>query len=148
MKEFKTTQLFDVNDLISWYQAGRIHFCTDSMNSIDSEDVKATFMDCLVKGYPLPSIYIQQKIDVENTQTHRHVLYGHLMTETIVNFVLNETPVTNKIYANTYYRELPVNVKEAVLHTQLVFEVIHSKDESAIKEMLRTTLQMKEECIS
>lgn len=86
-----------------------------------SEEQKSFLIDTIFKNFPIPPIFLEQKIDSETGVTNYDVIDGKQRLSTIIGFINNEIPLPkefgNDIYGNKclnglYFNEIKKKSKE------------------------------------
>lgn len=78
---------------------------------------KSYLIDSIISGYPIPRIFIREKIDLNMTAV-REVVDGQQRLNTIFDFLNDGFKISNlhsKDYGDCYYSDLPDNVKRDFL---------------------------------
>ena len=106
--------------------------------SVWNAKAESYLIDTILRGLPIPQIFLRQKIDINLRHTTREVIDGQQRLRTIIKFVNDEFPVMkshNSEYGGNKYSELADDVKEAFLDYQIPVELIKSKEDSVIYDM-------------
>lgn len=64
--------------------------------SLWTEEKKSFFIDSILKNYPIPPIFLHQKIDDKTGKTTYDVIDGKQRLTAIIEFIENEIPVTDE----------------------------------------------------
>lgn len=65
-------------------------------NSIWTPEKQSFFIDSLMRNFPIPPIFLHQKIDVETGKTKYDVIDGKQRLNAIISFLNNEIPVSTE----------------------------------------------------
>ncbi len=86
--------------------------------SVWSEEKQSFFIDSLLKNFPIPPIFLHQKIDDSTGKTQYDVIDGKQRLTSIILFLNNEIPASNEIessvlsdekIAGVYFKDLDKN---------------------------------------
>lgn len=139
MSDFKDTKTFSINDILTWKKNGELTLSPKyQRNKVWTSNAKSYLIDSIIRGYPIPQIFIRQNIDINTRKTTREVIDGQQRITTIIEFIDDIFAIQkshNKDYAGYFYNQLPDDVKEAILNYNISFEIIKIKDDAKIYEM-------------
>lgn len=139
MGSFKDSKIYNINDFINWYKDGLLELSPKyQRNQIWNLKAKSYLIDTIVRGLPVPQIFLRQNTDVKTLKTYREVIDGQQRLTAIIEFVNNEFKILkahNKDYEGYYYEDLPEDVQESFLNFEFSVELIKSKDDALIYDM-------------
>lgn len=136
----KTSKVIQISDIIQWYQKREIELSPKyQRNSVWNDDAKSYLIDTIIRGLPIPPIFLRQKTDVNTKTTSREIIDGQQRVRAILEYFVDEKFVIkkkfNKDYGGKKYSELDDDIKEELLEYEIFAEVITEKDESIIYDM-------------
>jgi hypothetical protein len=125
MKNFDS-RTYSINDFVEWNDKKQLQLSPKfQRKAVWSEDARSFLMDTIIRGKPIPKIFIRQTINVENRQSVREVVDGQQRLRTILSFV-NDGFVINKKhnekYGGYYFSQL-INIDAEIQSTILNYEV-------------------------
>ncbi len=83
-----TRTTYRVVDFLSWQRRGNLELRPPfQRGSVWSAKAKSFFIDSLVKGYPVPLLFIQDKTDPKTYEPQRLVVDGQQRLRTVLAFV-------------------------------------------------------------
>ncbi len=139
MNDIKDTKSFSINDILTWKENGELVVSPKyQRNKVWNLNAKSYLIDTIIKGYPIPQIFIRQQIDIASRKTQREVIDGQQRITEIIEFIEGLFKIQkshNKEFGGFTYEELPIEVKEGVLNYNISFEIIKLKDDGKIYEM-------------
>lgn len=139
MTRIKETKVYNLNDFINWYQAGELEISPKyQRNPVWNLKAKSYLIDTILKGLPVPQVFIRQIIDIKTRKTMREVIDGQQRLRTILEFTNNEFAIIkshNIELGNMTYEDLSDELKEEFLTYELPVEVIKAKEDSIIYDM-------------
>lgn len=139
MSKIKETKVYNINDFINWYHAGELEISPKyQRNPVWNLKAKSYLIDSILRGLPVPQIFIRQVIDTRTKKTMREVIDGQQRLRTIIEFINNEFAILkshNSELANMTYDSLDEELQEDFLSYELPVEVIKVKDDSIIYDM-------------
>src|SRR3954451_1238736 len=84
------------NDLISFRESGSLELTARfQRREVWKTPAKSFFIDTLLRGYPVPPIYIRVTQDKDHTRTVREVIDGQQRLRAVLDFIDNKYALTN-----------------------------------------------------
>ena len=135
-----TAKIIQISDIIQWNEKNEIELSPKyQRNSVWNEKAKAYLIDTIIRGLPIPPIFLRQKTDITTKSTTREIIDGQQRIRAILEFIVNESfsikKAHNKMYGGKKYSELDEDAQEAMLEYEILAEVVTEKDESCIYDM-------------
>lgn len=101
MKNFDS-RTYSLNDFLEWYEKKQLILSPKfQRRSVWTENAKSYLMDTIVRGKPIPKVFIRQSINVTSRQSVREVVDGQQRLRTILSY-LNDGFVINKRHNEKY----------------------------------------------
>jgi len=101
MKNFDS-RTYSINDFLEWNDKKQLQLSPKfQRKSVWTEDAKSYLMDTIIRGKPIPKIFIRQTINVESRQSVREVVDGQQRLRTILSY-LNDGFVISKKHNSKY----------------------------------------------
>ena len=139
MLKRKAPKVVQINDIIDWYEKGELKISPKyQRNSVWNEKAKSYLIDTIIRGLPIPPLFMRQSIDVMSRKTLREVIDGQQRIRAITEFIENKFKILkshNEEYGGKAYDELDDEVKEGLLEYELFVEIINEKDDTVIYDM-------------
>lgn len=109
MKNFDS-RTYSVNDFLEWNDKKQLQLSPKfQRKAVWSDDAKSYLMDTIIRGKPIPKIFIRQTINVENRQSIREVVDGQQRLRTILSFINDGFFISkkhNEKYGGYYFSQL------------------------------------------
>lgn len=139
MSEIKDTKAYSLNDFLNWFDNSELTLSPKyQRNSVWNNSAKSYLMDTILRGYPIPQIFIRQIIDTNTRKTTREIIDGQQRLRSIIEFTQDAFPILkthNSNLAGKFYSELTDDLKEKFLSFNISTEIIKLKEDSKIYEM-------------
>ena len=139
MLKRKAPKVIQINDIINWYEKDELDYSPKyQRNSVWNIKAKSYLLDTIIRGLPVPPIFMRQKIDVNTRKTYREIIDGQQRIRAIIDFVNDKFAISkmhNELYGNKYFSQLDDDVKEAILDYDLFAEIINETDDAVIYDM-------------
>lgn len=101
MKNFDS-RTYSINDFLEWNDKKQLQLSPKfQRKSVWTDDAKSYLMDTIIRGKPIPKVFIRQTLNVETRQSIREVVDGQQRLRTIISY-LNDGFVISKKH-NTKY---------------------------------------------
>lgn len=135
-----TSKIIQISDIIQWNEKGELELSPKyQRNNVWNEKAKAYLIDTIVRGLPIPPIFLRQKVDIRTKSTSREIIDGQQRIRAILEFVVDEKfsikKAHNKKYGGKTYSELDEEARENILSFEIIAEVVTEKDEGLIYDM-------------
>lgn len=135
-----TAKIITVSDLVQWYSKNELELSPRyQRNNVWNEKAKAYLIDTIVRGLPIPPIFLRQTVDVNTKTTKREIIDGQQRVRAILDYVVAEAfsikKSHNRALGGKKYSDLDPDTQEAILEYEVLAEVVTEKDESVIYDM-------------
>ena len=118
MKGFDSTT-YSVNDFLEWHERKQLVLSPKFQRRSVWKDVAKSFLiDSILRGKPLPKIFIRQITDIKTRTTIREVVDGQQRLRTILDFIndgFKVKRVHNQKYGEIYFSQLDEDAQSAIL---------------------------------
>lgn len=135
----KRTTTCTISDIANWYDKEELELSPKyQRNGVWNENAKSYLIDTIVKGFPIPPIFIRSRIDVNTRKTNREVLDGQQRIRTILSFLNNEFKIKknhNAEFGNMKFDNLDDDIKGDFLGYEISVEYITETDDSKVYDM-------------
>jgi len=125
MKNFDS-RTYSVNDFLEWNDKKQLQLSPKfQRKAVWSGDAKSYLMDTIIRGKPIPKIFIRQTINVENRQSIREVVDGQQRLRTILSFINDGFFISrkhNEKFGGYYFSQLN-NIDPDIQSTILNYEI-------------------------
>ncbi len=134
-----TYKVITISDIVEWDSKNEIKLNPKyQRNTVWNEKTKSYLMDTIVRGLPIPPIFLRQSIDVAAKVTYREVVDGQQRTRAILDFINNKYSISkshNQEVGNILYDDLPDEIKEDILEYQIFAVIVTEKDDNVVYDM-------------
>lgn len=134
----KTT--YTIVDFLEWQRQGSLDLQPFyQRRSVWNPRVRSLLIDSLLRGYPLPLVFLHNRLDVATSRTVRQVVDGQQRLRTILSYIdidsLSEIDdwdrftvlrSHNREFAGLSFQQLPDDVQTRILQTPLSVNVLPS----------------------
>jgi uncharacterized protein with ParB-like and HNH nuclease domain len=139
MNEIKDTKAYSINDFLNWFDNDELILSPKyQRNAVWGNNAKSYLIDTIIRGFPIPQIFLRQSIDTSTRKTTREIIDGQQRIRSIIEFTENRfsiLPSHNNEFGKKFYDDLSEEVKEKILNYNIGVEIIKIKEDAMIYEM-------------
>lgn len=127
MKSYDS-RTYSINDFVEWNAAGQLELNPRfQRRPVWTEKAKSFLIDTILRGKPIPKIFIRQKINVTTKTSTREVVDGQQRLRTILSFIKDGFVVSkqqNPDHGGTLFSRLPEDVQAQVLAYEVSVDLL------------------------
>lgn len=128
---------YSINDFREWSERRELILSPKfQRRRVWSEKAKSYLIDTILRGLPMPPVFIRQQIDPKTRKTGREVIDGQQRLGAILDFLKDGFKVSkihNEEYSDLFFSELPSGVQRDFLEYEMSTNlVLSSKDEEVL----------------
>ncbi|MBA7541794.1 hypothetical protein ES705_34110 [subsurface metagenome] len=128
-----------INDFREWNDRGELVLSPEfQRRKVWSEKARSYLVDTILKGFPIPGVYLRQKIHLKTQKTIREVVDGQQRIRAVLDYIKGNFAVSkvhNKKYGGLTFSELPDETKEKYLEYDLSVDLLVGADDLDILEV-------------
>lgn len=141
MKNFDS-RTYSINDFLEWSNNNQLELSPRyQRKAVWSEAAKSYLIDTIIRGKPIPKIFIRQKINPKTKQSVREVVDGQQRLRAILaflkdGFVINKKH--NKIYGGKYFSQLDSvdpDIQTNFLNYEISVDLLVNMDDAEILDV-------------
>ena len=111
---------YNISDLNEWHQKETLILQPKfQRRPIWSKNARSYLIDTILRGLPVPKLYIRQKIDLDSRRSIREVVDGQQRLRAVFDYIKGDLIVSkihNEKYCDLKFEELPDNAKKVSWH--------------------------------
>ena len=131
--------LYTISDFIGWHDRGELIISPDfQRRGVWTTKAKSYLIDSIVRGMPIPQLFIRQIVHPSARRTVREVVDGQQRLKAIIGFIGGEftvLPVHNPGIARTRYDDLPESIQGTILSYPLSVNVLIGNSDQDVLEV-------------
>ncbi|MGH7239182.1 MAG: DUF262 domain-containing protein, partial [Candidatus Saccharimonadales bacterium] len=127
MKSFDS-RTYSINDFVEWDKQKQLELNPIfQRRPVWSDKAKSYLMDTILRGKPIPKIFIRQKINVTTKTSTREVVDGQQRLRSILSFIKDGFVVSrrqNADYGGMHFSQLPEEIQAQVLSYEISVDLL------------------------
>ena len=128
---------YTISNFIEWDQAGGLILQAEfQRNEVWTPAARSYLMDTILRGYPVPKIYLRSTVDVETQKSVREVVDGQQRLSAILAFAKGKLRITHLgSFKGFTYETLGEELKKQFLDYPLTVEQLVIADNAAVLDV-------------
>ncbi len=143
MKSWNITRtMYKVSDFVSWQRSGVLELSPSfQRRPVWSQSAKSYLIDTIVRGFPIPIIFIREQSNIKTLEPKRQIVDGQQRIRTILSYVNPKSlqdykdtqdyfqvkRVHNEDLSDKDFNDLPDEIKQRILDYQFSAHVLPSE---------------------
>ena len=127
MKSFDS-RVYSINDFVEWDKTGQLELNPFfQRRPVWSDNAKSYLIDTVLRGKPIPKIFIRQKLNVTTKKASREVVDGQQRLRTILSFIQDGFVVSrrqNRENGGQHFSQLPDELQAQILTYELSVDLL------------------------
>lgn len=141
MKKFDS-RAYSINDFLEWHDKGQLELSPKfQRNYVWSDTAKSYLIDTIVRGKPIPKIFIRQKINTLTKSSIREVVDGQQRLRTIISYLKDGFQISKKhhpLYGGLFFSQLsdmPDDIQTSILNYELSVDLLVNMPDEEILDV-------------
>ena len=141
MKNFDS-RTYSVNDFLEWSNNGQLELNPKfQRRSVWTDTARSYLMDTIVRGKPIPKVFIRQKLNVQTRQSIREVVDGQQRLRTILSYLKDGFVISKKhhpIFGGLFFSQLnqvDENIQSNILNYEISTDLLVNMPDSEILDI-------------
>ena len=138
MKSYDS-RTYSINDFVEWDKAKQLELNPRfQRRPVWTDKAKSFLMDTILRGKPIPKIFIRQKINVSTKTSTREVVDGQQRLRTILSFIKDGFVVSrrqNPTHGGILFSQLPEDIQAQVLAYDVSVDLLINLPDSEVLDI-------------
>jgi hypothetical protein len=141
MKNFDT-RTYSINDFLEWSNNKQLELNPKfQRRSVWTDTARSYLMDTIIRGKPIPKVFIRQKINVQTRQSIREVVDGQQRLKTILSYLRDGFVISKKhhpTFGGLYFSQLNQvddNIQANILNYEISTDLLVNMPDSEVLDI-------------
>lgn len=138
MRDFNTT-IYSVRDFADWEDRGELILSPKfQRRDVWSPKARSYLVDTILRGKPIPKLYMRVDINRVNRRTVREIVDGQQRLRTVLSFLKDGFKISaihNEEYGGRYFSELPESVQMDILKYRFAVDLLEDMPDNEIYDV-------------
>ncbi len=138
MKSFDS-RAYSIHDFVEWEKQNTLELNPAFQRKpVWSEKAKSYLMDTILRGKPIPKVFLRQKINVSTKTAVREVVDGQQRLRTILSYIkdgFKVSKIQNPEYGGFLFSQLPEHVQAQVLSFEIAADLLINLPDAEILDI-------------
>lgn len=138
MKNFDS-RTYSINDFLEWEKNKQLELSPRfQRRAVWTNSAKSYLMDTIVRGKPMPKVFIRQKINTTTKSSTREVVDGQQRLRTILDYLKDGfaiQPKHNAQYGGLFFSQLDEDAKTTVLNYEISVDLLVNMPDSEVLDV-------------
>ncbi|MDD5546530.1 MAG: DUF262 domain-containing protein [Candidatus Omnitrophica bacterium] len=138
MKNFDS-RTYNIEDFREWHERGQLVLNPKfQRRRVWTQNAKSFFIDTILRGKPIPKLFIRQNIDPKTQKSIREVVDGQQRLGTILDYLkdgFSVSRVHNKVCGGLVFSQLPLNMQTEILKYEISADLLINLPDSEVLEI-------------
>jgi len=133
------SRTYSINDFVEWDASKQLELNPRfQRRPVWTDKAKSFLIDTILRGKPIPKVFIRQKLNVTTKTSVREVVDGQQRLRTILSFIKDGFVVSkrqNEEYGGLLFSQLPVEVQAQILSYEISVDLLINLPDSEILDI-------------
>lgn len=139
MQQRFITRNYSVRDFEEWYEKDELVLAPKfQRREVWSEKARSYLMDTIIRGKPIPKIYMRQDTNPKTRRTTREIVDGQQRLKTILSFIKDGfkiSKVHHERYGGKFFSDLNVDTQRDILKYEFVVDLLQDMPDKDVYDV-------------
>lgn len=139
MQQLFSTRNVSVRDFEEWQERGELVLAPKfQRRDVWAPKAKSFLVDTILRGKPIPKLYMRQDIHPTTRRTTREIVDGQQRLKTILSFIEDGFKISkthNERYGGKYFSWLPEDIQKDILKYEFVVDLLQDIPDAEIYDI-------------
>lgn len=129
---------YPVTDFLSWHRENRLVLNPDfQRRSVWNPDIRSYLINSILRGFPMPKIYLRTRVDIASQQTVREIIDGQQRIRAILDFASGTLRLNRRAeeFAGLAYEDMEDDLKKGFLSYVISTEQLIDADDNKVLQV-------------
>jgi len=128
MQQRFNTRNYSIRDFEEWDQRGELVLAPKfQRRDVWSDKARSYLIDTIIRGKPIPKIYMRQEVNPRNRRAKREIVDGQQRLRTVLSFIKDGFKISkahSKEYGRKFYSDLDTQTQRDILKYEFVVDLL------------------------
>lgn len=128
-----------ISDFLDWYQKGELELAPKfQRRAVWSGKARSYLIDTIVRGLPIPKIFMRHEIDTKTKKIYREIVDGQQRMRAILDYIddgYSISRIHNEDLGNMFYSDLPPDIQKDFLSYEISVDVLVGASDSDVLDI-------------
>jgi uncharacterized protein YnzC (UPF0291/DUF896 family) len=139
MQQLFSTRNYSVRDFEEWSDKGELELAPKfQRRDVWSDKARSYLIDTIVRGKPIPQIYMRQDVNLKTRRTTREIVDGQQRLRSVLSFVndgFKGSRAHHEDFRGKYFSELAKNVQRDILKYEFSVDLLQDTPDSEVYDL-------------
>jgi hypothetical protein len=139
MQQLFNTRNYSVRDFEEWREKGELVLAPKfQRREVWSPKARSYLIDTIVRGKPIPKIYMRQDINPETRRTTREIVDGQQRLHTVLSFIKDGFKISkahHEDFGGKYFSGLDKDTKRDILKYEFVVDLLQDMPDNEVYDL-------------
>ena len=138
MKNFDS-RAYSINDFLEWNKNKQLELAPRfQRRAVWTDNARSYLMDTIVRGKPIPKVFIRQKLNPTTKATVREVVDGQQRLSTILSYLSDGFQISkrhNEEFGGRYFSQLNQDAQNGILQYEIAVDLLVNMPDSEVLDV-------------
>lgn len=139
MQQLFNTRNYSVRDFEEWNERGELVLAPKfQRREVWNEKAKSYLIDTILRGKPIPKLYMRQNVNPVNRRTTREIVDGQQRLSTVLGFVKDGFKISkthNEDFGGRFFSGLDQNTQKDILKYEFVVDLLQDMPDHEVYDV-------------
>jgi hypothetical protein len=139
MQQLFHTRNYAIRDFEEWDKRGELILQPKfQRRDVWSDKARSYLMDTIMRGKPIPKVYMRQDVNPETRRVRREIVDGQQRIRTVLTFIKDGFPISKSHYpefAGYKYTDLDANTQKEILKYEFVVDLLEDMPDNEVYDL-------------
>ena len=139
MQQRFDTRKYSIRDFEEWSDRGELTLSAKfQRRNVWNDKARSFLIDTIIRGKPIPKIYMRQDTDPKTRRTSREVVDGQQRLHTVLSFLRDGfkiSTVHNEEFGRNSFSELPDEIQRGILKYEFAVDLLQDMADSEVHDV-------------
>jgi hypothetical protein len=139
MQQLFNTRSYSVRDFEEWLDRGELVLAPKfQRREVWSDKARSYLIDTILRGKPIPKIYMRQDVNTQSRRTIREIVDGQQRLHTVLTFIKDAFRISkahHEDYGGLYFSGLDTSAKRDILKYEFVVDLLQDMPDNEIYDV-------------